>query len=136
MFGDGRYRLQPIYVEDLARLAVEQGERRENVIVNAIGPETFTYRELVETIGQIIGKRRPIIGVPPGIGYLASKAIGWLMGDVVITRDEIRGLMAGLLYVDAPPAGTTRLTDWARQHADQLGVRYASELARRRKRAS
>ena len=37
----------------------------------------------------------------------------------------------GLLAVDAPPAGKTRLTDWAREHAATLGTRYASELARR-----
>ena len=55
------------------------------------------------------------------------------MGDVVVTRDEIAGLMGNLLYVDAPPAGTTKLTDWAAEHADTLGRRYASELSRRRK---
>jgi len=134
VFGDGRYRLQPIYVDDLAKLAVEQGEKRDSSIINAVGPETFTYRELVETIGKIIGKRRLVVGVPPWIGYLGSAVIGRLMGDVMITREEIKGLMAGLLYVDAPPAGDTRLTHWAKEHADHLGVRYASELARRRNR--
>ena len=42
--------------------------------------------------------------------------------------------MANLLYVDSPPAGTTRLTDWARANVATLGRRYASELARRRDR--
>ena len=56
VFGDGQYKLQPIYVDDLAEIAVEQGGPRENVVINAVGPETFTYRGLVETIGQIIGK--------------------------------------------------------------------------------
>jgi NADH dehydrogenase len=54
------------------------------------------------------------------------------MRDKVVTRDEIRGLMHNLLYVDAPPAGTTKLTDWAKQNASQLGRHYASELARRK----
>jgi uncharacterized protein YbjT (DUF2867 family) len=131
IFGDGRYRLQPIYVDDLARLAVEQGQSRENVTIDAIGPETFTYRELVQAIGRTIGRPRPVISVPPQIGYLAAKMIGTLVRDVIVTRDEIRGLMAGLLYVDSPPTGTTRLTDWAREHAESLGRRYASELRRR-----
>jgi uncharacterized protein YbjT (DUF2867 family) len=134
VFGDGGYRLQPIYVDDLAALAVEQEQASENVIINAIGPETFTYRDLVTTLGAIIGQRRPIVSVPPLAGYLVAWVIGRAVGDVVITRDEITGLMTDLLAVDAPPAGHTRLTDWARQHADQLGVRYASELARRRDR--
>jgi uncharacterized protein YbjT (DUF2867 family) len=136
MFGDGQYRLQPIYVEDLADLAVREGENREDVIVNAIGPETFTYREIVQTIGRIIGKSRLVAPVPPVVGYVAALILGRLMNDVVITPQEIRGLMDGLLYVDAPPAGQTKLTDWAHAHADTLGVRYASELARRRDRES
>lgn len=131
VFGDGSYRLQPIYVDDLAALAVQQGSETANVIVEAIGPETFAYRELVETIGRLIGVRRPVVGVPPAVGYWAGRLVGALTGDVTITREEIAGLMAGLLYVDAPPAGTTRLTEWIAGHADTLGRRYTSELARR-----
>jgi NADH dehydrogenase len=132
VFGDGRYRLQPIYVDDLAALAVRCGKESEDVTIDAIGPETFTYRELVTTIGQIIGRVRPVVSVPPWLAYYAGLAMGKFLGDVVITRDEIRGLMDGLLYVDAPPAGTTALTSWAAENRDTLGVRYASELARRR----
>ncbi len=131
VFGAGSYRLQPIHVEDLARLAVEQGRASANVTVNAIGPETFTYRELVETLGQILGVRRPIVSVTPEVGYVAGKVIGALMGDVTITREEIGGLMVDLLYVDALPAGSTRFTEWARAQRETLGQRYASELARR-----
>ena len=53
-----------------------------------------------------------------------------------MTKDEIRGLMAGLLHVDAPPTGTTALTQWVQTHADTLGRRYTSELARRKDRVS
>ena len=136
VFGDGNYRIQPIYVNDLARLAVEQGEGCENTIIDAIGPETFTYRELVKRIGEIIGKRRPVVSVPPWLGYWVGAIIGRLVGDVTITREEIKGLMADLLYTDSPPAGETKLTDWARQNAATLGRYYASELARRRDRQS
>lgn len=136
VFGDGQYRLQPIFVGDLARLAAEQAQNRENVVIDAIGPETFTYRQLVNTIGDLIGARRPIISVPPFLGYWVGQILGRLVGDVIVTRDEIEGLMAGLLYVDAPPVGTTRLTDWVREHADSLGVTYASELERRDDRQS
>ena len=135
VFGRGDYRLQPIHVDDLARLAVEQGFLRENVTINAIGPETFTYREFVEAIGCAIGHRRPMISVPPWFGYFASVALGKLLGDVIVTRDEIKAMLANLLYVDAPPAGVTRLTDWAAQNAADLGRRYAGELARRRVRS-
>jgi NADH dehydrogenase len=136
VFGDGQYRLQPIYVGDLARLAVARGAAREDVIVNAIGPETFTYRQLVRRIGEIIGKPRPIISLPPALAYGFARFVGRVVGDVIVTRAEIEGLMAGLLYVDTPPTGTVRLTAWARDNVDRLGVHYASELGRRRDRTS
>lgn len=131
VFGDGKYKLQPIYVDDLAALAVEHGAAHENVVVEAIGPETFTYRELVQTIARAIGVRRLIIGVPPWLGYQVGRLISIRLGDVTITREEIAGLMANLLYVDTQPAGETRLSDWAEAYASMLGVHYASELARR-----
>ena len=134
VFGDGSYRLQPIYVDDLAALAVEQGKRRENAIIDAIGPETFTYRDLARAIGEIIGVRRPIISMPPALAYVAGWKLGLLLGDVMITWPEVKGLMGDLLCTDSPPTGKTKLTDWTREHKDTLGVRYASELARRRDR--
>jgi uncharacterized protein YbjT (DUF2867 family) len=131
VFGDGSYRLQPIYVEDFAGLFVEQACGTGNTVINAIGPETFTYRRLVESMSEILKVKRPIISVSPGVGYLAGRIIGKWMGDVTITREEIAGLMSDLLYVDAPAAGTTKLTEWARLNPDTLGNRYNSELARR-----
>lgn len=135
VFGDGKYRLQPIFVDDLATLAIEQAGSRENRIIDAIGPETFTYRELVQTIGTIIGARRLIVGVPPSFGYLVGSIISRMQGDVFITREEIEGLMRDLLYTQSPPAGTTKLTDWVREHRETLGIKYANELARRKNRA-
>jgi NADH dehydrogenase len=131
VFGDGAYRLQPIHVDDFADLAVAQGTGSDNATIDAIGPETFTYRELVETIAEAIGRRRRIVQVPPAAGFVMGWALGKLLGDVVITRQEVQGLMADLLCTDSPPAGRTRLTEWAKTHAEHLGTRYASELGRR-----
>jgi uncharacterized protein YbjT (DUF2867 family) len=136
VFGDGRYKLQPIYVDDLAQLAVEQGKQTDNIIIDAIGPETFTYRGLVEAIGEIIAKRRPVVSVPPRVGYVVGWLIGKMVDDVMITRDEIRGLMDNLLYVGSLPTGRTKLTEWAKAHSTQLGLHYTSEIARRKDRRS
>jgi NADH dehydrogenase len=134
VFGDGGYRLQPIHVDDLADLAVAEGMRRENTIINAIGPETFTYRDLVKAVGVAIGRPRPLVKVSPGIGYGFAKLVGTFMRDTFITREEIRGLMDELLYVTTPPTGKTPLTVWMQKNAGTLGRRYASELDRRRNR--
>jgi NADH dehydrogenase len=136
VFGDGSYRLQPVYVDDLAALAVEYGGKDGNFVINAVGPETFTYRELVETIADAIGKRRLIIPLPPCLGYLAGRCFGKLMNDVVITRPEIDGLMSGLLCVDTPPTTATRFSQWAKEHGETLGRKYTHEMARRLDRLS
>lgn len=131
LFGKGRYGIQPIHVEDFAELAIDAGSRFENLVMDAIGPESFTFRELVETLGKIIGYPRPIVPMPPWLGLVVGKIIGLVTRDVVVTREEIGGLMAGLLAVDSKPAGKTRLTEWANENRDNLGIKYASELARR-----
>ncbi len=135
VFGKGEYRLQPIHVDDIASLAVGLAESRENVTVDAIGPESFTYRELVTEVGKRIGKARRVISVPPFAGFLAGWILGKCVGDVMITREEIKGLMADLLHVDSPPTGTTKLSEWVDEHADSLGKQYTSELARRKNRS-
>jgi len=134
VFGDGKYKLQPIYVDDLAKLAVKQGQKTENVIIDAIGPETFTYRELISKIGKVIGKKRPVISIPPFIGFCVGSIVGKILGDVTITRDEIEGLMSNLLHTNSKPVGSTRLTDWLKENASTVGVHYANELARRKDR--
>ncbi len=136
VFGDGSYQLQPICVDDLAALAVAAGAGHTNDVVNAIGPETFRYQDLVAAVADAIGVRRPFLKVSPGLGFALSRMIGWAVRDTFITREEIRGLMDGLLCVNTPPTGTTRLTEWMRANAGTLGRRYASELRRRKDRGS
>jgi uncharacterized protein YbjT (DUF2867 family) len=131
LFGDGSYRLQPIFVDDLAALMQAEANRTGDIILNAIGPETFTYRQLVKTIGEIIGHKRPILPLPPALAYTAGKGLGLLKGDVMITWPEVKGLMADLLYVDSPALAPTRFTEWASQFRDELGTHYSSELKRR-----
>jgi len=131
VFGDGSYRLRPIHVDDLAQVAVVQGANTTNAVLDAVGPESFSYRELVSVIGQAIGFSRPIVSLPPWLGYTVGKLIGLALRDIVVTREEIAGLMSGLLHVDAEPLGTTSFREWARAHRDSLGRHYASELARR-----
>lgn len=138
VFGRGDYRLAPLHVEDFAALAVRAADADPALptVVDCHGPETFSYRELVRTLAACIGVRRPVVPVPPRLGYWVTQALKPLVGDVIITREEIAGLMRGLLWSEAPSLGTTKLTEWARQRRETLGRNYASELARRTQRAT
>ena len=127
-FGRGEYEIQPVHVEDLARLAVQAGESRKNSIINAVGPEKFKYKDLVRTIAEVIGKKPLILPAPEFAGYLAGLLIGKMVGDVMMTRDELRALTAGLLSVDSEPTGRIRLTEWMKDNAETLGIEYAKSL--------
>ncbi len=130
VLGSGDYRLQPVYVEDMADMAVAAAERSGNEVFDAVGPETFTFDALVRLIRDRIGSRARIVRLPPGPALFLSRVVGVFVRDVVLTADEVAGLMAGLLVSSAPPTGRTRLSDWLDENASTLGTRYASELQR------
>jgi NADH dehydrogenase len=134
VFGDGSYKLQPIFVDDLAQLAVEASGSSRNLVRDAIGPETFTYRELVSAIGAAIGRNRPVVSIPPALGVAVGRLVGFVVGDVVVTAEEVAGLMQNLLVTSSPPAGSTALSRWIVENREGLGRSYSSELARRRDR--
>ncbi len=134
VFGDGRYRLQPIHVRDLSRLVVRESALAGDRVVDAVGPETHTYAELVRVLGRAIGCVRPQLHLPRRVGMAAAAVLGWCLRDVLLTGQEIDALMDDLLATDSSPTGTTRLSEWLPSHARELGTRYASELARRRDR--
>lgn len=130
MFGSGSYSLQPIYVEDMADLMVEAGQQREDSIVDAVGPDIFTFEQLVRLIMEKLHRRVILIHVQPRVALSLAKLIEPFIGDVLITRDEIYGLMADLLISHHPPTGHTHLGDWLEAHGASVGKKYASELAR------
>lgn len=128
--GRGNYRLQPIFAEDLAALAVQAGTGHANIILDAVGPEIYSFDELVSLLRKTIDSPALILHLPPKLALWLSKMVGFFVGDVVLTKEEVDGLMAGLLISAAPPTGQTSLRTWLHDHAEHLGVRYASELKR------
>jgi uncharacterized protein YbjT (DUF2867 family) len=127
--GDGRYAVQPVHVDDLARIAVDQSAPGPDVVVDAAGPERMTFDELVSQVREAVGSHARIVHVPAMLMAAASRGMGLLVGDVVLTMDEIRGLMAGLLVSESAPLGRVSFSDWV-AHSELLGAVYANELER------
>ena len=130
--GSGEYRVQPISVDDLADIAIRLARESENVEIDAVGPEVFTYEDMVRLVRDKIGASAWLVHVSNSAAMLAARLMGLLVRDVVLTRDEIDGLAAGLLVskTGEPPPGTTRLSEWLDDNARLLGSKYASELMR------
>jgi len=170
IMGSGDYKLQPVFVEDVAEIAVNAGQSNDNMILDAVGPEIFKYEELIRLIADRVQRKAKIVTVHPhlnlphrgggiqgadeyspplvggvrgggrllpriihlrpGLALFLSKFIGYMVKDVVLTRDEVEGLMANLLVSENPPTGKTRLSEWLTLNASIIGTSYASELTR------
>ncbi len=128
--GDGSYKLQPIYVEDMAELAIQAGPMDENMTWDAVGPEIFSFAELVKQIKSAVGSHSLLVNVSPQIALALSRLVGIFVKDVVLTPDEVDGLTAGLLVSDEPPRGQKSLREWLQENQEFVGAHYASELAR------
>jgi NADH dehydrogenase len=127
---DGHYRLQPVHVDDVARLCLEAADGPDDVTHDAAGPEVLEYREMVGIVRTAIGSRAIVVPLPHRMILGASRLLGVVVGDVVITRDEIVELSTGFLASKEPPRGTIRFSEWVPANAAALGRSWSSELAR------
>jgi uncharacterized protein YbjT (DUF2867 family) len=128
--GDGRYLVQPIHVDDLARICLRAAHGRGGVILDAAGPDTMSFEELVRAIRDALGRRTPILHAPPAAMAALARALGLVVRDVVLTADEIRGLTSGLLVSHQPALGHISFLEWLNEHRATLGGSYANELDR------
>ncbi|HUK55743.1 MAG TPA: NAD-dependent epimerase/dehydratase family protein [Nitrospiria bacterium] len=126
----GTYRVQPIFVDDLAEMAVNAVQNANNKIIDAADPETFTFEEMIRLIKNKIKSRSILFHASPGLSLFLLKIVGIMMNDVVLTPDELGALMDNLLVSKNPPAGKTRLSDWLDRNGDKLDRRYANEMIR------
>lgn len=128
--GDGQYGIRPIYVEDMARLLVASAAEAGNSVRNAVGPETFSFEELVRMIAREVRSSCRLVHMPAWLAYMGTIATGWIVRDVVLTWEEYLGLMANLLAPAGPATGATRLSEWLAANRESVGREYASEVGR------
>ena len=127
---DGSYGIQPVYVDDLAQLAVEGVYSKDSYVIDAVGPDIFTFKEMVEFIGETIGAKRMLIPLPPRVALLAAQFLSLFVNDVLLTPEEVDGLMANLLVSKEPARCKTSFKEWLEQNKQNVGAKYASELAK------
>jgi len=128
MPGDGRYPVQPIHIDDLAQICLQAARGPSGAIMDAAGPDTMSFEQLVRNIRHAVGRRTPILHAPPAAMAALARALGFLVRDVVLTADEIRGLIAGLLVSHQPALGRISFVEWLSENGPALGRAYANEL--------
>jgi uncharacterized protein YbjT (DUF2867 family) len=126
----GSYRVQPVAGEDVAEIATWAAAQRANLTIDAAGPEVMTYTELVDSVAIAVHRRPRMLNVPAGLTLAAGNVVGLFVRDILLTKQELEGLMEELLVSNEEPRGSRRVDDWLLRSADVLGRGYASELSR------
>lgn len=138
LFDYGRFKLQPISAKSLAEIAVAsryQGDKtiNNNKIINAIGPETYTWKQFITTINSSLGSKTLIIPFPGFTVYFAvliSKFIGFFVHDRLLTIEEIKALEDDLCLTKDPSIGDISFKDWLYKYAKSNGVLWHGEIQR------
>jgi NADH dehydrogenase len=128
--GDGEYRVRAMHVDDLARLCLAKGVERQDSVTDAVGPERPTFNELIATVRAAVGSRSRVIHVPGAVMPVFSRALGLVLHDVLLTREEFQTMAQGMADTDGPATGPTALSAWVAEHSAELGLHYANELRR------
>jgi NADH dehydrogenase len=126
----GRYRIQPVTLDDTGRVVADAVEARGDLDVDAAGPEIMTFREYVRLVARACGVRRWVVGAPAWLSLLALRLLEPLLHDVVLTREELEGLAQEKLLSRQPPRGTESVSEWLRANGASLGRRYVNDLDR------
>jgi uncharacterized protein YbjT (DUF2867 family) len=127
--GRGAYRVRAIHVADLARLCADLGSRDDSVRLDAVGPQSLRFRDMVTAIRDAVGSHAAIVPAPGQLIPPLSFMLGVLLRDVLLTRDEYLAMAAGLADSDAPANGHIAFTDWLAEHGQELGQTYANEIS-------
>ena len=130
VFGSGNYRLQPVYVDDLAQIAIASAAESRSITLDALGSESFTFKQFVRLMISHIKPGLPLVHLPPGLGITLGRLIGLALGDIILTQDELQGLMDEMLTSTQAANGATRFSDWLAVHKDTVGTSYSSEVKR------
>jgi NADH dehydrogenase len=126
----GHYRLQPVTLNDMGRIIADAAESRENLKVDAAGPDILTYRDFLNLLAQACGVKPIFISAPNWAALAGIRLIEPLVGDVILTHEELLGLQQELLCSDKPPLGKESAVEWIKENGNRLGKVYANDVKR------
>lgn len=86
-------RFQPVWVGDVAAVMLDALDRPESCggTYELCGPKVYTLRQLVETVGEITGHRRTVLGLPGALSRLQAAVFEHLPGRLM-TRDNVASM--------------------------------------------
>ncbi|MGH7543706.1 MAG: complex I NDUFA9 subunit family protein, partial [Gemmatimonadota bacterium] len=90
----GRSRFQPVWIGDVAEcfLQASRMRRTPEPVYDVAGPEVMTLKEIVGTLMEITGRRRPTVALPVAPLRLAAAVVEAALPAPPVTRDQLRML--------------------------------------------
>jgi NADH dehydrogenase len=90
----GRSRFQPVWLGDVAEcfLQATRMQRTPEPAYDVAGPEIMTLKEIVRTLMEVTGRRRPILSLPVAPLRLAAAVMEIVLPTAPVTRDQLRML--------------------------------------------
>jgi uncharacterized protein YbjT (DUF2867 family) len=90
IFGDGRTRLQPVYVDDVAAAVAQilRQSRKPHPVYELAGPRVYSYEELLRTIARIAGLR-PVLMRTPFAFWNALAGVAEMLPQPPLTRNQV-----------------------------------------------
>ena len=91
--GRPQARMQPVHVEDVAQAMVAAIDNPATFgrTYDLAGPTTYSFREIIEFAGRVVGHPRPVFGLPDFLAYLQAWAMEFAPFEL-LSRDNLDSL--------------------------------------------
>ena len=80
LFKKGKTKFQPIYIDDLTamikNIAINSQQIFNNKTLDAVGPDVYSFREVLELILKILKKKKRFIIFPDFLGSILGRVLG------------------------------------------------------------
>ncbi|MEZ4587935.1 MAG: NAD(P)-dependent oxidoreductase, partial [Gemmatimonadales bacterium] len=135
VFGDGTMRLSLVFGPDLGQALVDAARASGTIggTYYAAHPEIHTSRELIATLGRVVGRKVRVVPVPGlvarvalGVTELASRVAG---RATMLTRDKANEFLQAAWTCD--PAPLTAASGWRAAHDLERGASLTLDWYRR-----
>src|SRR5215813_13137397 len=104
LFGDGRTRLQPVHVDDVAAavVLVLRQAQRPSPVYELAGPRVYSYEELLRTIARTAGLRSVLVRIPFAF-WAAVAGLAETLPHPLLTRNQVELMQINTTASDGRP---------------------------------
>ena len=90
IYYNGETKFMPIHVTDLVNIIFKTIQSKDNdLVIECIGPETFTFKEIIQKLLKSIKKKRILLPLPLSLANLSAKILQ-ILPNPLLTEDQLK----------------------------------------------